>query len=495
MSELTDHEAIEILRNMSGSPEVQGVATPFIDTPPPAIDQITRVVPIDQPLPVSEPVKPSRPQPHATPQAIYKEVAKLQKKQIRDRALKTKDGALRGCLENALNLLRFHPDFADGLAFNEFSLYAIAKKKTPWGKPAGQNWSDYDDSKTLAWFERQECFLGSSKKASEAVETVARENSFHPVKDYLKATAWDRKPRLNGWLITYAGADDTPLNCAMGERWLISSVARIFQPGCQVDSYLQLEGPQGIRKSTLLRTLAGDEYFTDHVSELGSKDSRIELHGKTIIEYPELDRIKGRDLNRVKAFLTARYDCFRPPYGRRAINVPRSCVFAATTNDATSLTDETGGRRCWPVRCGTIDIPQLERDRDQLWAEAYFRYTQGAKWYLDTKALNDAAREQQEMRYDCGVWDEVILAWLADPKQRYSTDGGSQLPIEPFETNHGRTTITDVLIHAVGKPIERCTQGDKNSVARCLVHDGWERKQDRSRGPDRGKWFYVRGSE
>jgi putative DNA primase/helicase len=135
--------------------------------------------------------------------------------------------------------------------------------------------------------------------------------------------AWDEVPRIERWLTTYLGAEDTVFNRAIGERWLISAVARIFQPGCQADHTLLLEGPQGIRKSTALRTLAGDEWFTDHISELGSKDSRIELHGKWIIEHPELDRIRRGELERVKAFLTSRIDNFRLPYGRRSEAVPR----------------------------------------------------------------------------------------------------------------------------------------------------------------------------
>ena len=466
--------------------QVQSVHGQPLDFAAVGLDALVTVT-TQQAPPEPPSAKASRPKPEATPEVIAKEVARFQSKEMKEHAITNKDGELKACFANALNLLRYHPAWAGGLAFNKFTLYTVAKKPTPWHKPAGQNWTDHDDALTLEWLQQEKCFLGSSAQASEAVEAVARENSFHPVEDYLNSIEWDRKPRLNAWLITYVGAEDTALNRAIGERWLLSSVARISQPGCQVDSYLQLEGPQGIRKSTLLRTLAGDEYFTDHISELGSKDSRIELHGKTIIEYPELDHLKGRDLKTVKAFLTARADCFRPPYGRRAVNVPRSCVFAATTNDYTSLTDETGGRRCWPVRCGRIDIPQLERDRDQLWGEAFYRYKEGARWYLDTDELNAAAREQQELRYDGGVWDEVILAWVEDPKQRYD----AQVPIEPFNSTTDRITITDVLVHAVGKSLDHCTQADKSLVARCLIHAGWERKQE-GKGADRGRWFYVR---
>jgi hypothetical protein len=104
--------------------------------------------------------------------------------------------------------------------------------------------------------------------------------------------------------------------------------------------------------------------------------------------------------------------------------------------------------------------------------------------------LNDAARKEQDQRYDVGVWDEVILAWLDDPKQTFETDG-AHLPIEPFNSTREAVTVTEVLIHAIGKPMDRCTQADRNLVARCLIHDGWKRVQE-TKGALRGRWFYRR---
>jgi predicted P-loop ATPase len=254
---------------------------------------------------------------------------------------------------------------------------------------------------------------------------------------------------------------------------------------------LLLEGPQGIRKSTFLRVLAGDEWFTDHVSDLGSKDSRIELLGKWILEMGELDKVRRGELERVKAFLTARIDHFRVPYGRRAEDVPRSCVFAASTNDQSPLTDESGNRRFWPVRCGQILIDDLTRDRDQIWAEAYKRYAADSPWWFDTPDLHAAATDEQERRYDSGVWDEVILTWLDESTQRYEKDSGNSLPVTPFVSTRDGVTVTDVLLHAIGKPLERCTQADRNQVSRCLIHNGWTRKQSGSK-EHRGTWFYVR---
>jgi predicted P-loop ATPase len=403
-------------------------------------------------------------------------------------------GAPKALLENAITALRLAPEWSGVLGYNEFSLYTVSRKPAPWQEKAGGNWTDYDDSMTCGWPQRNG-ILVNSKVTAEAAQTVAKENSFHPVRDYLSALKWDGIGRIEKWLTTYLGTEDTPFSRAVGARWLISAVARIMHPGSQVDHVLLVEGPQGVRKSTALRILASDNWFSDHISDLGSKDSRLELHGKWILELAELDKVRRGELERVKAFITARIDNFRVPYGRRSEAVPRSCVFAATVNDQTPLTDETGNRRFWPVRCGVIDLPSLERDRDQLWAEAYECYRSGSVWWLESAELNALASREQEKRYDEGVWDQVILAWLEEPIQRYEIDGAAQLPIEPFDSTAERVTTTDVLVHAVGKDIDRCTQADRNQVARCLAHAGWKRKQDRSRGPLRGKWFYFRPEE
>jgi predicted P-loop ATPase len=65
---------------------------------------------------------------------------------------------------------------------------------------------------------------------------------------------------------------------------------------------LILEGPQGIRKSTALRTIAG-EYFTDELADLGSKNATMQTRDVWIIELSELDNLGHAEVARIKALV------------------------------------------------------------------------------------------------------------------------------------------------------------------------------------------------
>lgn len=86
----------------------------------------------------------------------------------------------------------------------------------------------------------------------------------------------------------------------------------------------------------------------------------METSGVWIIELAELDSLSRAEVSTVKAFISRRHDRFRPPYGKRLVDLPRQCVFAGSVNpEGGYLKDATGGRRFWPVVCGEIDIEAL----------------------------------------------------------------------------------------------------------------------------------------
>jgi putative DNA primase/helicase len=289
---------------------------------------------------------------------------------------------------------------------------------------------------------------------------------------------------METWAITYLGAADTRLNRAFGSLWMISAVARIMDPGTKVDHMLILEGPQGAKKSTALKTLAGAEWFTDELAEIGSKDAAQQTRGVWIIEIAELDAIGRAEVSRIKSFLSRSVDRYRPPYERYVTDVPRQCVFAGTVNPDTYLRDETGNRRFWPIRCGKIDLEAIRRSRDQLWAEAMAMYSQGAIWWLDDPDLIAQARAEQEERYQSDAWDGLIDRWLVYDKQRVNRGYATYDDWREEEVERAAlltdVSVAEILQNAIGIEPGRWTRGDQMRISAYLKARGWERYRSRS---------------
>jgi len=388
-----------------------------------------------------------------------------------------KHPAPKAVLANALTALRYAPEWWDALAYDEFALRVVPVNGLPWGVAKVPRWTDNDDRLTTEWLHHQGIFV-SVETAGLAVQTVAMERGFHPVRRYLDDLKWDGVPRLDTWLSKYAGAHKTRYVAAVGVRWMIAAVARIHKPGVKADCMLILEAGQGAGKSTLFKVLAG-QFYTDELADFGSKDSAMQMAGVWIIEVAELDSMSKAETGRIKAFVSRTTDRFRAPYARQVAEVPRQCIFGGTVNHSNYLKDETGARRFWPVSCGTIHITALQHDRDQLWAEAVQSYRSGARWWLDTEELKAEAAVQQDERYESDAWDELIASWVENPTQRNDSSGH---PVEPFSSTEDSVTVGDILTHAIGKRADQWTQADQNRVARSLKFLLWERYRRRLNG-------------
>jgi predicted P-loop ATPase len=352
-----------------------------------------------------------------------------------------KHGGVRPILSNLILFLRYHPKWQGVLSFDEFNTRVVMRKRPPWGEenPDAQ-WTDHHETQTRTWFQRED-IDAKIGDVGRAVQAAARNSPYHPVRDYLDALVWDRRPRLDTWLVTYFHAEDTPYSRAIGPRFLISAVARIYQPGLKVDHTPIFEGPQGRQKTETLRALAvRDEWFTDRLSHLASKDAAIEIAGVWLVEIAEMDALTRASASAMKAFLTRRFDRFRPPWARHLIRLQRQCVFAATINPPIGgyLKDPSGARRLWPVECrGMIDRDGIERDRDQLWAEAVVLFRAGKKWWLETPELEALATAEQAARFKGDPWQDAIKQWIGRrPDVSIGEVLQDALRIEPWDQSH-----------------------------------------------------------
>jgi predicted P-loop ATPase len=376
----------------------------------------------------------------------------------------------KALLRNAIIALRGASEWEGVLAYDEFKLVTVAKKPPPWLKAQDnawtpRQWTDTDDVLATDWLQAQDIGINVAVTAA-AVEAVAKEAAFHPVRDYLAGLAWDGTKRVSRFAATYLGAEDTPYHSEVSTRMFIAAVARIKQPGCKHDHMPILEGPQDAGKSRTIAALF-EPWHTDDLAEFGSKDASMQMQGVWGVEVAELSSMTRGEVERVKAFITRKTDRFRPSYGRHVIEAPRQAVFFGSTNTLEYLKDETGGRRFWPIKCGTIDHDAIVRDRDQLWAEAVALYNTGEPWWLTDEALLLEARGEQDARYQEDAWHEFIA--------RYCADADS-------------VSVAEIL-EALEIEKARWTQADQNRVARCLVRLGRERR----RGPRPGRaWRYYR---
>jgi predicted P-loop ATPase len=289
----------------------------------------------------------------------------------------------------------------------------------------------------------------------QAIVGYASDRPYHPVRQYLDALEWDHTDRS---LCSCLGADDDDYNNKICHLFLISMVARIFEPGCKVDHMLVLEGPQGVKKSMACRVLFGDEYFSDNLPEItAGKDVQVHLRGKWGIEIAELHAFNRAESTLLKQFVSRQYERYRPPYGHMEVLEPRQCVFIGTTNNNAYLRVETGGRRFWPMVTGTINIDTLTRDRDQLLAQAVFEYKVGLDWWPDHKFEEQHIVEKQAARYEQDAWLEKVSDHLLSP--------GKQ-----------ETSVAEIAEHALFILTQHLDRSTQMRIAAILTELKWKRK-------------------
>ena len=311
----------------------------------------------------------------------------------------TDKGALAQSIENVVTILRHDPRLAGCLALDEMKNNIVIVRPTPWKEDAeASQWLDADDAALRFYLERV-YGINSKDKIFDAVNVVAMENRFHPVKDYLSSCTWDGVPRVATLLVDYMGAEDTEYTRTVSRKVMAAAVARIFRPGCKFDHMLTLRGAQGLGKSSFIGKLGGP-WFSDTMTTVQGKEAYEQLQGVWIMEVGELAGMRKAEVEAIKLFLSKQSDRFRPAYGRRTQEFPRQCIFIGSTNETQFLRDTTGNRRFW-----VVDTPNAPR-KDfwteltpetvrMIWAEAVELYKAGEPLYL-SKEMEKVAREIQE---------------------------------------------------------------------------------------------------
>lgn len=299
---------------------------------------------------------------------------------------------------NCLAVLKHDPTLKGKIRLDEFAHRLVVIDDLPWrGKDETPYWTDTDDACLRNYFATKYLIKGKGI-IDDALQEVTQANKFHPVREYLTGLTWDGECRVDTLFIDYIGAEDTEYIRAVTRKWMCGAVARVMVPGIKFDTAIVLYGAQGLGKSLILERL-GRKWFNNSLVDIKTKDALEQIQGSWINELAELAPTYKNDNEIVKAFISRTSDRFRSPYGRRTEEYPRQCVFAGSTNNLMFLKDRTGNRRFWPVTGdkdrktkNAWDITQ--DDIDQLWAEAYYYWSNGESLVLEGELEEEALRIQ-----------------------------------------------------------------------------------------------------
>lgn len=315
-------------------------------------------------------------------------------------------------------------------------------------------------------------FKVSKDLALDCLVTIARENPYDPVTEYLDHVAATIEPAYIESLATAylrpedaATASGPTLYDHMLRCTLIGAVRRAFEPGSKHDTACVLMGDQGARKSSFWSALGGP-FFSDALGDCTSKDDLMVLHRSWIMEWAELDHIMGRrHAGQVKAFLSQSTDLFRVPYGKSTEAFPRRGIIVGSTNRTTGfLQDETGNRRFWVIptsksEADPIDTPTLAAERDAIWSAAVAAYRAGAPSHLPQELAQQVTRENETYQVD-NPWRVPIENWLHSPV-------------------NGLKVITSELLltEAIQKPVERQSRADQMQVGTIMRDLGYQKRR------------------
>lgn len=379
-----------------------------------------------------------------------------------------------------ITALRRSAHVHDCLGFNELTGAPSTRMPWPWRAEAGPL-KDADDLRLGDWLCTQYKLKAASRAAlAEAIDTVADERRFHPIRDWLKVLKHDDKPRIDKWLIHVLGLDVEQLARKpklrtylelVGRFLLLGLVARVMEPGCKFDYSPVFEGLTGMRKSTLVKTLVGKEFFSDTHFDIGAgKDGFEQLEGLWGYELSELTALRKADSEQVKQFFSSEVDRFRGAYGRFVQAHPRQCVIFCSTNKKHYLYDLTGNRRFWPVDVQRpINIDWLAKWREQLFAEAMALYQAGERYY-PTKEEEDAYFvPQQRLR----LVETAVQSRLYEMLTRDGAPGGEGK--STADINQHTTFITlDRLVSALGADAAKSSSLLEGQIRGWLESQGWE---------------------
>lgn len=301
----------------------------------------------------------------------------------------------------------------------------------------------------------------------QSVASVGEKHRFDSAIDWLRAIEHDGKSRVAMFLHDYFGAEDTEYTRAVSLYLWTALAGRVLSPGCQADMAVIMVSKQGERKSTGISSLVPrPEQFVELNLDDSDDDLARKMAGCLVGELAELRGLATRDLEGIKSFITRKHEKWVPKYKEFANTYPRRLIFIGTTNKREFLADETGERRFLPVDVIQANPEAIQRDREQLWAEARDLYELAGIAWQRAETLGRQAVKAYKVS---DSWEDTVALWLA---------AGA----DPDNLRAAEFTTASVATGALGIDIKHVNRGIEMRISKILAGLGYSKKQVRIDG-------------
>ncbi len=341
---------------------------------------------------------------------------------------RTEKGNICQTINNCVMVLQRDPLLQGTIRKNELSGKIDIVGNLGWHRNSS-NLTDTDIYQ-IQWYMEKNYGLKNDRNISKAMNIVANENRYHPIRDCLEKLKWDGVPRIDHLLTKYLGVENNNYTKEIIRLLMMAAIHRIYEPGCKFEIMVCLVGGQGAGKSTFFRFLAiQDEWFSDDLKRMDDDNVYRKMQGHWIIEMSEMiATVNAKSIEDIKSFISRQKETYKIPYETHPEDRPRQCVFVGTSNSMDFLPlDRTGNRRFAPIlvhpeRVEKHILEDEEESRQyilQAWAEAMTIYQNSSYELKLSRETEQYLKEMQKefMPEDAKVG--MIQNWLDELSADY----------------------------------------------------------------------------
>ena len=162
---------------------------------------------------------------------------------VREELFKNDRGEAYQTISNCMLIFQKDPLLKGAIRKNELTGKVDIVKNLGWDKNAA-GLTDTDIYQ-IHWYLEKNYGIKNERNINKAMNIIASENRYHPIRKYLEALEWDGKPRADNLLTKYLGADNDAYTKEITHLLMQAAIHRIYEPGCKFEIMVCLVGGQG----------------------------------------------------------------------------------------------------------------------------------------------------------------------------------------------------------------------------------------------------------